>query len=523
VLRKNIFLVFIIILASILRLWQLGSIPSGLSNDEAGYIYSAYSLWNTGHDVAGKFLPLSINLDASFSPVYIYLTAPFVGILGLSPFAVLLLYLLTKKMLRDRRIALAAAFVLAVSPWHLQISRAALDATVAMFFYLFALLVFCIKVKKGSILWSLPLWLLAFYSYHATKLFYLGAIPLLVVYFRDTLLKRKKEIALFLLGALLIIVSFIMVMKTQGVTRQGIFIYNDMATITQKVDWERTFNSSPEVLKPIFNNKFLYIMRMVRENYLEAFSFHYLFLYGEPGGLGIQYGLYYRGVMYLIELPLLLIGLYQLARQKAYLPLLMLLAAPLGSAFNLDKQYVNRSIMMLPFLSMAVAVGLIQVLNTLRRKGSWKIYTTLLAFAYVAFIVSYLYQYYYRYSIYGAEKWFYSSRETAGVIQKGRTQYDKVYVSDMGPVFLLQYGIWAQVEPSKIQKAWQEYPKTQIDNVSFVEKCSLLPTNADPNKSLPRKTMYIVQDECHKSATPSAVIKEKGEPLRTIFKIYKSH
>jgi 4-amino-4-deoxy-L-arabinose transferase-like glycosyltransferase len=108
--RHTIFLVLIMLLASILRLWQLGNIPNGITNDESGYMYSAYSIWKTGHDVSGRLFPLSFNLDNSFSPVYIYATAPFVGILGLNPFigrlpyalisilVVFLIYLFPKKL-----------------------------------------------------------------------------------------------------------------------------------------------------------------------------------------------------------------------------------------------------------------------------------------------------------------------------------------------------------------------------------------------------------------------------------------
>ena len=80
-------LILVILLASFLRLWQLGNIPAGTPNDEASYIYNSYSIWHTGRDILGNFLPLSFNAHSSQSPVEVYLTAPFVGILGLSLFS----------------------------------------------------------------------------------------------------------------------------------------------------------------------------------------------------------------------------------------------------------------------------------------------------------------------------------------------------------------------------------------------------------------------------------------------------
>ena len=136
----------IIFLAAFLRFWQLGSVPSGATNDEVTYIYNAYSIAITFKDVAGNFLPLSFNFFNSFSPLAIYVMSPFVGILGLSLFCSslticiswhsgsFLLFLIAKNITNNYYIALSAAFVLSVSPWHLQFSRVSYDGALALFF-----------------------------------------------------------------------------------------------------------------------------------------------------------------------------------------------------------------------------------------------------------------------------------------------------------------------------------------------------------------------------------------------------
>lgn len=142
-----IILALIIIIGAFLRFWQLGSIPSGATNDEVTYIYNAYSISITSKDVAGNFLPLSFNFFNSFSPLPIYIMSPFVGILGLSlftarlPFALIgiagifLLFLIAKNITNNHYVALSTAFVLSVSPWHLQFSRVSYDGGLALFFY----------------------------------------------------------------------------------------------------------------------------------------------------------------------------------------------------------------------------------------------------------------------------------------------------------------------------------------------------------------------------------------------------
>src|SRR5581483_8766266 len=107
------------------------------------------------------------------------------------------------------------------------------------------------------------------------------------------------------------------------------------------------------------------------ENYLEAFSTHYLFLYVETSGLGGTYNVEFRGEMYIIELPFLLIGIYFLLRQKnnrlKYFIFGGLLISPLPSTFTLDRTYVMRSLMMLPFLCILVGYGIWEGYSLLKK------------------------------------------------------------------------------------------------------------------------------------------------------------
>jgi len=537
-LLPTLLLAGILFLGAFLRLWQLGNIPHGLSNDEAAYIYSSYSLWKTGHDVAGEFLPLSINLNNSFSPVYIYADAPFVGILGLNPFAgrlpyalagiltILVLYYLTYELFGKKSIALLSALLLAISPWHLQLTRGALDADFALLFYLAGVLVFIKGVKGRNILWSLPFFLLAFYSYHATKIFFLFLIPILVITYRKELLKRKKELTIFLIGAFAIFLSFIYVSATQSVTRQQVFFWSDSTQATETVKKERLYNSAPAFLQKIFSNKGLYYARIVRENYLEAFSPQYLFLYGEPSGIKRQYSQLTRGELFIIELPFLLIGFYCAIRyRKGKLPLFLLLIAPLCSTFaGDDRSYVNRSIMMLPFLLMFVALGayyfyqyLLQCSSTVRR-----IALAVIIILYGFLFSSYLYHYYFRYDIESAEAWNRSSRELAELVGSTHHQYKNVYFDSTEKMFLFQYGIFNTVDPRLMQKAWKNPYSAQFGNVHFNAHCATA-ENAEKDISAvyEKGSLVIVPNNCFKNSTPSAVIKEKGDLLRTLWKIYE--
>lgn len=539
--NSKLVILLILCVSIFLRFYNLGAIPSGLTNDEAGAIYNSYSIWKTGYDVTGKFLPLSINLDNSFSPVYIYSNAPFVGILGLSIFSgrllfafcgictTILLFFLTKKLFKNTKIAILSMLVIAVSPWHLQISRSVYDATIALFFILFTIYIFISKAKNGNILWSLPTFILAFYSYHATKIYLFFLIPVLIFLYWQYLIHRKKELFIFIMSAFIIFFSFLFVFKTQNVTREDVFLVNDIKSATMIVNWEREKNTAPIFLRNLLSNKPLYFLRVVRENYLEAFSPQFLFLYGETGGLSGIYGTLFRGTMYIIELPLLILGFIFLLSLKdkkiKYLLLCSILIAPLPSAFTIDKTYVMRSIMLLPFLSIVVGCGIYYLLFSLKKLNT--IIKVLIVISFISWycflVVEYLYQYHFRYNIYGAESWFRSSRDLAEYIGNNKEEFRNIYVVNPGNMFLFQYGIYNKIRPEVIQKAWNSQSPKKIENVWFISDC--IDTHReffDPEKYLAKNVIYITPGKCHQELIPKNTIKDSGEPLRIIWKIYEN-
>ena len=529
--KKYLPLIFVLIIAGFLRLYNLGQMPYGMSNDEAGYIYNAYSIVQTGKDVNGILLPLSFNVDNPFSPVPVYLIALVLKILPLNLFSgrlifsllgigcVYLLYLLTKELFNNNKISLISSFILAISPWHLHISRVAYEGGLALFFYLLAILVFLKNSKKGNILFSLSFFLLAFYSYHATKVFF---IPLLIIliYTNKSILNNKKQFVLFTIGIILIIGSFAVILKSQNAGgRASTFIFNNLGQISETVKEERTSNIAPFLIRQIFSNKFTVILRTMRENYLTAFSPEYLFLYGETGGNGELYGTFFRGEMYLVELPLLIIGAYCLWRfypkQRKFI-LLSLLAAPLTTTFTTDVSYTIRAIMMIPFLSILVAIGIVEFFKFIQNFNKLKYYFwgTIFCLVYLVSLFSYLYLYHYRYSVYGAEAWFRSSRDLVSYIELNQDKFDEIHIIKPGNMFLLQYGVFSQSEPEDIQKAWSSPSVKKVDKIVIENDC---PVNLD---LITNKIWYVVPENCFDLPNTEKVIKDYGEPLRDIWRIY---
>ncbi len=536
--RPRIIFWIILTVAVFFRFYQLGRIPAGVSNDETVHIYSANSIWKTGHDFAGKFLPLSFNFDFSYSPVPVYLIAPVVGLFGMNavtgrlPFALAgigtvgLVYVLAKFLFRRNSIALLAMMAMAVSPWHMFFSRTAYEAGLALFFFLFGMVLFLRGQKRGSgsdVLWSLLPFFLGFYSYHATKIFFLFFLPFLILLYWPFFVSHKRTLVLFTLGFFCILASFFVVVKTQGVSRQDVLLWKDTEAAVKTVNYERQRSLAAFWLRTVFSNKPLYFLKIMRQNYLEAFSPQFLFLYGETSGLAGLYGVQSRGVLYLVDLPLLLLGIYMLLRNKALRRSMLftiggLLIAPFPSMFASDRTYAVRSIMMQPFLMLLIAYGAYAL--AIWTKATYarykKIVFGLFVGFYMVFVGSYFYEYLYRFPIVSAEAWFQSTKDIISYIDQNKTRYNQVIVANHGdPLF--QYGFYTRMDPKALKNLLHApYPR-RIGNVSFEDEC--LETE-NPVEVLGQDTLYIVPERCHRQATPSATIKDKGEPLHVIWKIY---
>ena len=171
-----------------LRTVALGRVPAGFNQDEACNGYDAYSLLRTGRDQHGNLLPVAIQAFNDYRmPLFDYSLIVPVGLFGLRPTAVRLgaamwgiadllgLAVLASLIIGLRGAALAVA-LMALSPWHLPISRFGHEAiTSAATITLAAAALFAgMRLRRGRLLLlSGLLFGMSLYSYSITKAFVL--------------------------------------------------------------------------------------------------------------------------------------------------------------------------------------------------------------------------------------------------------------------------------------------------------------------------------------------------------------
>lgn len=145
--KYSVFLALILLMATCLRFVNLSTNPPALNQDEAVNGYDAFTLGKTLRDHHGNFLPIMFESFGDWvSPVLTYVTVPFVKIFGLSIFtirsvtallgigSIWLFYILLKRLFSNKNLALIGAFLLAISPWHIALSRWAISPSVVSFF-----------------------------------------------------------------------------------------------------------------------------------------------------------------------------------------------------------------------------------------------------------------------------------------------------------------------------------------------------------------------------------------------------
>jgi hypothetical protein len=140
--------VLILLLGIFARVWQFGSLPPGLNQDEATNAVDAYSLLRFGVDRNGFSWPVEfIGWGSGVSALYGYVLIPFLALGGLSPFFVRLPMLLSGiaalplmfhvgNRLGGREWGLLAMFLLSISPWHIVASRWGLEGGFLPFVFL---------------------------------------------------------------------------------------------------------------------------------------------------------------------------------------------------------------------------------------------------------------------------------------------------------------------------------------------------------------------------------------------------
>lgn len=157
---KRVLFLLLLAIGIMVRMIYLGAMPAGTDQDEAMAGYLAYTTYTEGMDITGYHNPVYFEAwGHGMNALESYLMIPFIHVLGLNDLAIRLpqailgclslpvFYLLLKRIF-DEKTAWIGFFLLVINPWHIMMSRWALESNLAPAFLLFGLYFFILALEK---------------------------------------------------------------------------------------------------------------------------------------------------------------------------------------------------------------------------------------------------------------------------------------------------------------------------------------------------------------------------------------
>ncbi|MEX2012937.1 MAG: glycosyltransferase family 39 protein [Candidatus Levyibacteriota bacterium] len=379
-------LILIVSLGLFLRFVALGDNPSGFHADEAAYGYNAYSIIQTGKDEYGKSFPIVLKSFGDYKPaIYSYIDVPFVYLFGLTPFAVrfpsalfgsltvLLIYFLALNLTASRKVAIISAFLLAISPWHLALSRTTSEVVISLFFIMLMSYALLTLEKRFSRLWmfvALLSGVFAIGTYTASRFF---VVIISFLFFAFSVYKKRKysaknKYALYVMITLL--VFGIIYSTIASVSRfSQISIFTDSETKLVLEEQIREDEGTHVMVTRFFHNKLVNYSRTTLGNFGQYFTLDFLFL---NGGAPQRLAVPNAGLFYFWTAPFLLIGIYQAVRRRnRYLSLLLawwvLTLIPVAFTFD-ESPNLYRAAVTIPPILILSALGIYEFFNYIKVK-----------------------------------------------------------------------------------------------------------------------------------------------------------
>lgn len=475
----------IVLVAIVLRFWQLGQVPISPDWDEVSLGYNAYSILHTGKDEYGKLLPVVMQSYGDYKPaLYSYLSIPSIMVFGLNVFAVRLpsavfgiltviaVFFLVRELFKKDTLALLVALFLSLSPWHIQFSRVAFESNVGLAFNVFAALFFLKGLKKY---WLLPVsavfFALNLYVYQSEKVFTPLLFLLLVALFIKEVWKLPKKVLLVaaLLGLVVVLpmVSNTFLSKNGLARAQGVSIFAYTSPVSQMNAKRYLFNKGHhDILGLVIDNGRLMYIKQIANNYFASFDLNWLFITGDIS----RHHAPNMGLLYLWEMPFLFIGLYQLVfgkfptKSKLFVFGWFLLA-PVPAAFTMGVPHAVRSLNFLPTFQIFVALGVLQIAFFLKRREIFhisygKVALVLLAIVALFNVTYYLDQYFVQLNYFDAMDWQYGYAQLVPATQALSKPYKTIVVTDKAPLdqSYMYFLFYLKYNPALYQKESQTMP-----------------------------------------------------------------
>lgn len=505
----SVLLFFIVLFAGIIRIGNIGNNPPSISWDEASIGYNAYSILKTGRDEHGKFLP--VDTFAAFGdykpPVPIYLTVPFVAFFGLNETAVrlpsaiagtltvLALYFLVielfKKNLRAGWIGLVSSVVLALTPWHIMLSRAGFEANIALLFITTG--IWWVLAARGNPKWWYVCWLpfvLGVYTFNSAR--YAGpliALGITVFVWKHIWAARKQFVIGVIIGLVVLAPIVPHLLSKQSRLRfDEVSIFTDLTVVLRSNARRQSDGFSK--LSAIFDNRRLGYAHAYLIHFFDNLEPRFLFMHGDGNP---KFSIQDTGELLLVSAPFVVYGLLRLFQDAPGVAALLvwwLLVSIAPAAVARETPHALRIENGLPVYMIFTAYGLVMGVAEIQKKR-WR--TLVLSALCVLFALNFMYFWHNLIVHYPTEfsgEWQYGYKQAIQYVDSVKQNYDTVVLTESIGRPYIYVLFYDKVNPNEFWKTKDaSYDAAGFYNVYGFEKYRFV---RETNGKYPGRTLYVL-------------------------------
>jgi len=451
-------LIIILLVASFFRLWNLSNVPPSASLDEASITYNAYSVLETGKDEFGEFpLVSQRGYDDYRRSTYLLMEVPFVKLFGLStisarlPAALLSIFtvwavygiaahLFKKKDKYTQLFPYFAAGLMAVSPWHIYISRIGHESNACLSFIVFGMYFFLrgVKDKPKSLFISASFFLLGMISYYSGQVFVpVLAVGLVILYRKEitkAIMQSKKSFFATVILSVVAVAIFWSVFSPNALIRyRGTSVFDPYGhgdRYSKLVDMRNLAIQKGDLIGSIIFNRRVFYVQVWMEGYLSHFKPSWLFSNTGDGRFKAP-GV---GLLYLWQLPFILVGVFHLIRTKnintrvKILILLWFFLGALPASIATQTPHAMRSYNIVPAWQILTAFGCILLLHLTSKYKN--IGLTVIVLLFLVSSVTFYEKYFVKFPKQESKAFQYALAQSIPFIISNQSKYDKVIFSN---------------------------------------------------------------------------------------------
>ena len=486
---KRFALFLLLGLTFLLRVIWLDRYPVGFTADEASFGYDAYSILKTGKDQWGQSFPLALRSFGDFKlPVYTYLTVPSVALFGLNEFAVrlpnallgtlavLVVYLLVKELFEDEKMSLLAAFILAISPWHLSLSRGAFEANLTTIFLPLGVLFFAKGLKKKNyLILSALAFGLNLFTYHSAR--YVTPLVILVLVFwqRQKLGNNYKKFVIpALIFAVFLLLAVGVLLSGGGSRVSDVAVFNPTDNWKAVADkrYEAVLLGLPDVIARLFSNKVTYVLKQFIQNFLTYTSFNFLFLQGAgDASYGMTPG---YGVLYLVDIIFLFSAIAQFLKnrdRRIGLILSWILVGFIPASLSKGSGYAaNRAAVVMPAIQILLAYGAYRLIKARPFRLSERLLAGVLVGVLSLSLLAFLENYTYQAPAIDAPYMSFGWKDSLSQVAKIESNYKQIVISRSFSEPQIFIAFYFKLDPNFVQSQSKEWLAYEQKKLPFVDQ-----------------------------------------------------